>query len=170
MVMKLSIIAAVGENNVIGSHGKIPWRLSADLKRFKELTMGHPVIMGRKTFESIGGKPLPGRINIVITADARYKAEGCTVAHSFPEALRVAGDSMAGDSGEVFAIGGERIYKLALPRAEKVYLTKVRGTFDGDAFFPALDAEREWRLARSEPHTKDADNPFDYEFCVYERR
>ena len=167
MVMKLSVIAAVDEKGTIGSHGKIPWHLPADLKRFKELTMGHPVIMGRKTFESLG-RPLPGRMNIVITADPRYKVEGCAVAHSFPDALRAAGDSMAGDSGEVFAIGGEQIYKLALPRAEKIYLTRVRGAFKGDVFFPAID-EKAWRLARSEPHAKDDKNPFDYEFCVYER-
>lgn len=169
MVMKLSVIAAVDERGTIGAHGKIPWQLPADLRRFKELTMGHPVIMGRKTFESIGSKALPGRMNIVLTADPRYKADGCTVVHSFPDALRAAGDSLAGDSSEVFAIGGGGIYKLALARAEKVYLTKVHGAFEGDAFFPAMD-ENEWQLVHAESHAKDEKNPFDYEFCVYERK
>ncbi len=164
--MKISIVAAVGEGGVIGAKGKVPWHLPADLRRFKELTMGHPIIMGRKTYESIG-KPLPGRMNIVLTGDARYGAPGCTVAHSFPDALRAAEKSLAGDS-EVFVIGGAHVYALALPHAEKMYLTRIRGTFKGDAFFPTFN-ESEWRLMRSEPHAKDETNPFDYEFSVYER-
>jgi dihydrofolate reductase len=165
--VKISVVAATGENRVIGSKGKIPWRLPADLKRFKELTMGHPVLMGRKTFESIG-KPLPGRINIVITSDPRYKAEGCIVVHSFPDALRAAENKLAGDSSEVFVIGGAQVYATALPRAQTIYLTKVHGAFKGDAFFPEF-SESEWHLVRSEPHEKDEKNPFAYDFLTYER-
>lgn len=168
--MKISVIAAVGENGVIGVKGKIPWQLPADLKRFKELTMGHPIIMGRKTYESIG-KPLPGRINIVLTSDAGHKAPGCTVVHSFPDALRAAERSLAGDSGEVFVIGGAAVYALALPHAEKMYLTEVKGTFKGDAFFPPFNkgGVDEWRLVRTEAHTRDEKNPYDYAFKTYEK-
>lgn len=162
--MMISLVAAAGDgNNAIGKGGGIPWHLPADFKRFKELTLGHPVVMGRKTFESIG-KPLPGRTNIIITSDADYRAEGGLVVHSFDEAL----DAAKG-ADEVFVIGGEQVYRLALPRAQRIYLTKVHGTFEGDAFFPEL-GDAEWRLINSEPHAKDADNPFDYTFCVYERK
>ena len=167
--MKISIIAAMDEGRVIGAAGKIPWSLPADLKRFKELTMGHPVIMGRKTFESIGRKPLPGRINIIITNNAKYEAEGCTVVSSLHDALRAAESHMAGDSGEIFIIGGEQIYKLALPVTQMVRLTQVHGAFKGDAHFPEL-AESEWQLVRSEPHHKDEKNPLDYDFLTYERK
>lgn len=162
---KLSIIAAFGENRVIGSQGRIPWHLPADFKRFKELTMGHPIIVGRKTFESIG-KPLAGRTNIVITTQNDFGAEGCLVAHSLEDALRLA-ESAEGAS-EVFVIGGERIYKLALPKAQTMYLTKVHGVFGGDAFFPNFN-EGEWRLADSEFHKRDEKNPFDFTFLTYER-
>jgi dihydrofolate reductase len=161
--MKVSIIVATGENNVIGAGGKIPWHLPADFKHFKEVTTGHPIVMGRKTFESIG-KPLSGRTNIVITADAGYSAEGCLVAHSLEEALRLAEGAAGGD--ECFMIGGAQIYALALPKAQTVYLTKVHGAFDGDAFFPKLN-EKEWRLVNSETHKKDEKNPFDYDFLTF---
>ena len=165
--MKLALIAAVGGNNVIGKGGKIPWHLSADLRRFKELTMGHPIIMGRKTFESIG-KPLPGRRNIVISGAPDFKAEGCLVAHSFGEALRMADGMGQGEAG-VFVVGGARVYAEALPSADTIYLTKIDGSFEGDAFFPGID-EREWELISSEEHKKDEDNPYRYEFLVYERK
>ncbi len=162
--MKISLIAAAGDgNNAIGFEGRIPWRLPADFKRFKELTLGHPVVMGRKTFESIG-KPLPGRANIVIARGLDFHPEGCRVAHSFDEAV-----ALAGDAGEIFVIGGEQIYRLAFPQAQKIYLTRIHGTFEGDAFFPDIK-ESEWRLVSSEPHEKNAQNPFAYTFCVYERR
>ena len=167
--MNVAIIAAVDEGRTIGAGGKIPWHLSADLKRFKELTMGHPVIMGRKTFESLGRKPLPGRTNIVITSDPKYKAEGCFVATSLHDALRAAENGAMGEAGDVFVIGGESIYKLALPIVKKIYLTRVHGTFEGDAHFPELN-ESEWQLVKSEPHTNDEKNPLDYDFLVYEKK
>lgn len=162
--MIISLIAAAGDgNNAIGFEGKIPWHLPADFKRFKDITIGHPVIMGQKTFESIG-KPLPGRTNIIITNNADYHAEGCLVTHSLEEAVHA-----AKDADKVFVVGGGQIYRLAFPEARKIYLTKVHGTFIGDTFFPAID-ENEWRLVSSEPHFKDEKNPFDYTFCVYERK
>ncbi|MEK7195224.1 MAG: dihydrofolate reductase [Patescibacteria group bacterium] len=161
--MKISIIVAMAENHVIGSGGKIPWRLSADFKRFKEITLGHPVVMGRKTFESIG-KPLPERTNIVISRDPNYKAAGCLTAQSLEEAI-----SLAKSADEVFIIGGEQVYKMALPKAGTVYLTMVHGTFEGDAFFPALDGNK-WQLLSSEDHKKDDKNSADFTYFVYKRK
>lgn len=161
--MKISIIAAMDERRAIGSSGKIPWHLPADFKRFKELTIGHPVIMGRKTFESIG-KTLPGRMNIVITANAGFAPSGAAVVHSFEDAL-----AAAGEASEVFVIGGEQIYKLAIPKAETIYLTEVHGAFDGDAFFPDID-EKEWVLADSEFKEKDEKNQIDSTYLTYKRK
>jgi len=156
----------MGENRVIGGSGHIPWHLPADFKHFKELTTGHPIVMGRKTFESIG-KSLPGRANIVITRDANYQNEGIAVVSS-PEAALVVAAAAAG-SEEVFIIGGAEIYKLFLPQADKLYITKVDGDFNGDAFFPEWDAEG-WRLVSSEKHEKDEKNALDFTYLVYERK
>jgi len=162
--MIISLIVAAGDgNNAIGFKGKIPWHLPADFKRFKDLTLGHPIIMGQKTFESIG-KPLPGRINIIVTNDADYRAEGCRITHSMDEAIAVAKDAT-----EVFVIGGGQIYRLAFPVAQRIYLTKVHGSFEGDTFFPEVSGGG-WRLVSSEPHLKDENNAFDYTFCVYEKK
>ncbi len=133
--MKISIIVAVaGKKRVIGSSNKIPWYIPGELKRFKEITMGHPIIMGRKTHESIG-KPLPGRTNIVITTHPDYQALGCIVVHSLEEALRFA-QGKPFDSEEVFIIGGGQIYAEALPLADKLYLTYIDKEIEGDVFFP----------------------------------
>ena len=128
----ISIIAAVSENGVIGKDGGLPWKISADLKRFKELTMGLPIIMGRKTFESIG-RALPGRTNIVITRDLNYQATGCTVAGSLEQAIKKAEKT---GSNEVFIIGGGEIYRAAIKIADTLYLTLVHATVSGDTFFP----------------------------------
>ena len=164
--MKICIIAAMGENREIGFRGKIPWRLPADFKHFKELTTGHPIIMGSKTFESIG-KPLPGRTNIVLARNLDYKADGCTVVHALDEALRAASEAEGNE--EVFICGGGQIYALALPLADTLYLTKVRGAFEADTFFPALN-ENEWQIAASEQHQKDEGNGFDFTFLTYQRK
>ena len=129
----LSLIVAASRNGVIGAGGKLPWHLPADLQRFKKLTMGHPILMGRKTFKSIG-KPLPGRTNIVITRQEGFQACGAAVAHSLEEALQ-----MCEKEAEVFVIGGAEIYKQALPLADKIYLTRVEQDFEGDTFLPAID-------------------------------
>jgi dihydrofolate reductase len=167
--MKIAIIAAAAENGTIGFTGKIPWHLPADFKWFRDLTKGHPIIEGRKTFESIG-KPLPGRTNIVITRDPGYRAEGCLVAGSLDAALEMAGKTDGGGAdGVAFICGGEQIYRGALPIADTIYLTRVHGTFQGDAFFPEFD-ENEWQLVRSEDHPKDAENSLDFTWLTYKRK
>ena len=158
----ISIIVAASTNNVIGVQGELPWRLSDDLKRFKAVTMGKPIIMGRKTWESIG-RALPGRQNIVITRQPDYLADGCDVVESVDEAI-----AAAGDADEVMVIGGSQIYDMALPLASRLYLTRVHAEVEGDAFFPVVD-ESEWRLVSDESHTSDERNDFDFSVLVYER-
>ena len=135
----ISIIVASSANNVIGAQGDLPWRLSDDLKRFKAVTMGKPIVMGRKTWESIG-RALPGRQNIVITRRHDFAADGCDVVHSLDEAM-----SVAGDVGEIMVIGGSQVYEIFLPAAQRLYLTRVHADVEGDTFFPAVN-EDEWQL------------------------
>lgn len=159
----LSLIVAAGEHNEIGKDGAMPWHLPADLRHFKAVTLGKPVIMGRRTWDSIG-KPLPGRRNIVITRDRMWSAEGCEVAHSLPEAL-----VMAAGEPEIMLIGGGQLYREALPRAQRIYLTRVHGTFDADTFFPSFDMNQ-WRETVRETHPADAANPHACSFLVLERK
>lgn len=156
--MRLTLIAALDDERGIGKGGKLPWHISADLKRFKRLTTGHPIIMGRKTYESIG-RPLPDRTNIVITRDESLNAPGCVVAHSLEDAL-AAGTG----SDEAFVIGGAEIYALALPRADRLELTMVKGTHGADAFFPEY-ADR-FKEISSEEHKG---NGYQFRYAVYER-
>lgn len=158
---RLSLIAAVAANGVIGSDNALPWRLPEDLKRFKALTLGHPVIMGRKTYESIG-RPLPGRRNIIITHNATYAADGCETASSLGNALA----ACSGTAEEIFVIGGAQIYAEALPRAQRLYLTEIRAEFAGDARFPEFD-RRAWRETARERHRTEEGIEFD--FAVYDR-
>lgn len=158
----ISLIVAASTNNAIGIRGDLPWRLSDDLKRFKAVTMGKPIIMGRKTWDSIG-RPLPGRQNIVITRQPGFSAEGCDVVASVAEAV-----AMAGDVDEVMVIGGSQIYELALPFADRIYLTRVHAEVMGDAFFPEVDESR-WRLVSEERHAADERNDFDCSFRIYDR-
>ncbi len=162
--MLLSIIVAAAENGVIGRDGQLPWRLAADLQRFKRLTMGHAVLMGRKTFESIG-RPLPGRRMIVITRQPDYEAAGVEIAHSLEEAYRRAAEQ--GDN-EAFIIGGAEIFRQALPHADRLYFTQVQATIDGDVFFPPFD-RADWRLISQEEHPADAKNDHPFAFQTYER-
>lgn len=162
--MRISIIAAMAENGVIGRGGQLPWHLSADLKRFKRLTMDHTIIMGRKTWESIG-RPLPGRRMVVITRQYDYQAEGVTVARNFEDALALA--RAAGDT-EAFIIGGAEIYRLALPLADRLYMTLVLAEVAGDTKFPEIDLET-WARIDSESVEADADNEFPHLFYVFER-
>ena len=153
-------------NRVIGNKGELPWRLPADLKHFKELTTGHSVIMGRKTFESILkrlGSPLPDRQNVVITNNRSYVALGCDVVHSFEEA-----DSLTAHEEEVFVIGGEMIYQIALPRANKIYLTLVEAHFEGDTFFPELNFQK-WPMISAEYYEPDEKNKHPFTFITLER-
>ncbi len=158
----ISLIVAASTNNVIGVQGDLPWRLSDDLKRFKAITMGKPIIMGRLTWESIG-RPLPGRLNIVVTRQPGYSAEGCDVVASVDEALEA-----AGAVPEVMVIGGGDIYRQLLPRASRIYLTRVEAEIDGDTFFPQLD-ETEWELLASEAHEADDKNAHAFTFLTLQR-
>ncbi len=158
----ISLIVAASTNNIIGNKGDLPWRLSDDLKRFKALTMGKPIVMGRKTYESIG-RPLPGRQNIVITRQPDFAAEGCDVVAS-PEAAIEA----AGDADEIMIIGGSHIYDAFLPLADRVYLTRVQADVDGDACLPEINMEQ-WVTTSTEPHSADENNDFDVEFTVLDR-
>jgi dihydrofolate reductase len=160
--MMISIIVAAAENGVIGAGGQLPWKLSDDLKRFKAVTMGKPIVMGRKTWESIG-RPLPGRQNIVITRQAGFEAAGCDVVASPQDAV-----ALAGEADEIMVIGGSQVYDLFLPEADRVYLTRVHADVEGDAFFAVLDQD-EWRMVSDERHRADERNEFDYSFRLYER-
>ncbi|MDG2306997.1 MAG: dihydrofolate reductase [Candidatus Binatia bacterium] len=163
--MTVSLIAAVARNGVIGRDGALPWKLSADLKRFRELTTGHHVIMGRKTHESIG-KPLPKRTNVVLSRSSEYTSPGCTVSSRLDEALSEA--ERAGDD-EAFVIGGAGVYELALPTANRLYLTRVGADVQGDVHFPDL-AETAWREVSREEHGADERNEHPFAFLVLERR
>jgi dihydrofolate reductase len=155
----------VARNGVIGKDGRLPWHLPADLKRFKALTMGHHLLVGRKTWEAIG-RPLPGRVMVVITRQEGYEAPGATVVHSFDEALEVA--RRAGDP-EPFVAGGGEIYTQAMPKARRIYLTEVDAEVEGDTRFPPFD-RRAWELVERQAHRPDAENPLGFRFLVYKRR
>lgn len=161
--MPVSIIVAASKNNVIGKDNQLIWHLSADLKRFKTLTTGHHIIMGRKTFESIG-KPLPNRTSIIITRQTDYKADGCIVVNSLEEALKKVPAEQ-----EAFIIGGGTIYKEAINKADKLYLTLVHAEFDGDTFFPEHD-EKIWNCLNREDHISDEKNEYAYSFIDYVKK
>ena len=164
--MTLSALVAVARNGVIGRDNALPWRLPADLKRFKRLTMGHHILMGRKTYESIG-KPLPGRVSVVLTRQRGYEApEGVRVVGELDEAIEVA--RQAGDE-EAFVVGGSQIYALALPRIDRLYLTEVQREVEGDAMFPELD-RAEWTEVEREEHAADERHAHAYHFVTLERR
>lgn len=160
----ISLIAAIGRNNELGKENKLLWSLPADMKHFKNITTLHTVIMGRKTFESIG-KPLPNRRNIVITRDADYKKEGVEIAHSLAGAL----DLIKDKDEEIFIIGGAELYKETIKIADKLYMTHVEAEDkDADAFFPEIIPIVFLEISREE-HKKDAENPYDYAFVTYTR-
>ncbi len=161
--MVITLIVAKDENGVIGHQGRLPWRLPADMKYFKTVTMGKPLIMGRHTYESIG-KPLPGRTNIVVTKDAGYQAPGCLVVHSVEEALTV-----VVDHPEVMVMGGATLYEQLLPRAGKLYVTEVHAQVAGETYFPAFNID-EWRELSRSDHAADHNNPYAYSFVVLERK
>ncbi len=166
--MKISVIAALADNRVIGRDNMLPWRLPNDLKHFKAVTLGKPVIMGRKTWESLG-RPLPGRTNIVITRQPGYAQAGARVVWSFDDALELAAQVARLDGvDECLVIGGAEIYALALPRCKRLYLTEVHATVEGDAFFPAFN-RGQWRETKRERLVASAANPYDYSFVVYEK-
>ncbi len=162
--MKISLLVAVSENNVIGVNNQLPWHLPADLQYFKQLTLEHTIIMGRKTFDSIG-KPLPKRENIVITRNNSFKVDGVIAFQTIEDAL-----AYCNNKDEVFIIGGDEIFKQFVNRADFIYRTKVHTYIeDGDAFFDEINLN-EWELVKSEKHTKDEKNPFDYTFEIFKRK
>ncbi len=166
--MKLSMIVAQSENRVIGRNNKLPWNLPEDLRYFKQVTMGKPIIMGRKTYESIG-RPLPGRLNIVITRSRDYARTGIEVVHSLDEALaQAASFCEINGQAEALIIGGADLYAQALPLTQRLYLTQVHATVEGDAFFPHL-AGNAWREVGAQRFSADGCNPYDYSFQVLER-
>ncbi|MCS6916960.1 MAG: dihydrofolate reductase [Chitinophagales bacterium] len=160
--MRITIIVAAAQNGVIGRNNRLPWHLPADLKRFKQITLGHPIIMGRNTYESIG-RPLPGRINLVVTRQQDYEAPGCIVVHSLQEALEYAQRSGA---TECFVIGGGDLIQAALVWADRILLTRIYHDFDGDTFLPQLNDD-DWKLVSEEKHPPDAKNPYAYAFLEY---
>nr|AIA18378.1 Dihydrofolate reductase [uncultured bacterium] len=160
----ISTIVAVAKNGVIGKEGGLPWYLPAELARFKEVTMGHPIIMGRKTHESIG-RPLPGRTNIVVTRNKGFKADGCIVVDSLEKAIVEAKKGEGAD--EIFIIGGEQIYKEAMPMLNRIYLTNVDAEVAGDKFFK-YDLKK-WKEISSEKHSADEKNRHNFEFTVLDR-
>jgi dihydrofolate reductase len=162
--MRISIVVAAAENNVIGKDGQLLWHLPNDLKFFKNTTWGMPVIMGRKTYDSLN-KPLPGRTNIVITRNDNWNAQGVLRADSLQNAIRLAEET---DAREAYVIGGGEIYVQALPIAHRIYLTRVKAAPEGDVFFPALKVE-EWKLLSQLPFDPDEKHVYSYCFEVWER-
>jgi dihydrofolate reductase len=160
--MQIAIIAAMAENRVIGKENSLPWRLPEDLRHFRHLTLGKPVIMGRRTYESLG-KPLPGRRNIVVTSNRHYVAGGCAIVHSLEQALEE-----VAEAPEVMIIGGATLYAEALPRAYRLYLTLVHQVFSGDVSFPEFDLS-EWREVEREDHEPDDRNPVAFSFITLVR-
>ncbi|MEN7546731.1 dihydrofolate reductase [Rapidithrix thailandica] len=164
--MTISIIVAKAQNNIIGNNNQLLWHLPNDLKFFKKTTSGHAIIMGRKTFESIG-RPLPNRTNIIITRQTSYQPEGCIVKHSLKEAIEYATEQVQEEN--LFIIGGGTIYREALPLADKLYITEVHETFDGDTTFPALDTH-EWQELSREDYPEDTKNQYPHSIISYQRK
>lgn len=161
--MRISIIAAMAANRTIGLENRLPWHLPEDLKRFKALTMNHHIVMGRKTYDSIG-KPLPGRDTIIVTRNMDYAVPGCIAVNSIDAALTV-----SFNDEEVFFVGGADLYRQALPIANRIYLTEIQRVFDGDAFFPTFD-QSQWVETAREPHRNEGENGFEFHYVIYDRK
>jgi dihydrofolate reductase len=160
--MSISIIVATAKNRTIGINNTLPWHCPEDLKHFKALTMGHHMIMGRKTFDSIG-KPLPGRTTVVVTRNPVLKVAGCIMAHSLQEAI-----AACGDDGEIFIVGGAELYAQALPLADTLYITEIRKDVEGDAHFPEFD-KMEWTEIMREKRHQEMPQPLEFDFVKYRR-
>ena len=160
----IALLWAQDKNGLIGKNNTLPWRLPADLKYFKETTLGHPIVMGRKTYESIG-KPLPGRTNIILTTNEQYEAKECLIFHSKEAIL----DWIEAEKKDVFITGGSEIYQLFMNEADHLYVTKIDEAFEGDAHFPTVNWE-EWTLVKTTNGITDEKNKYDHEFQVYNRK
>ncbi len=166
--MKLSVIVAVAENGVVGRNNALPWYIPADLQYFKRTTLGKPIVMGRKTFESIG-RPLPGRTNIVISSNPSYTAEGVSVVSSLPDALELAEQvALIDGTDELMVIGGATIYEAAMPLADRLYVTEIHAGVEGDAYLSPVDWGN-WEECARERHVAIEPNIYDFSFVVYER-
>ncbi|MEM7026621.1 MAG: type 3 dihydrofolate reductase [Pseudomonadota bacterium] len=160
--MRYAIVVAMDQNRVIGHNNTLPWHLSSDLQYFKKITMGKPIIMGRKTHESIG-RPLPGRQNIILTRDTSYQSNGCTIVNSIEVLNR-----FCENHEELMITGGAEIYKMLLPKTNRIYLTEVKTSVEGETFFPEFDRES-WNESSREDHLADEKNDFDYSFVVLDK-
>lgn len=163
--MIISLIVAVDENNLIGKRNSLPWYLPADLKHFREVTMGHHILFGQKTYESIG-HPLPGRTNIILTDNPKYKQEECVIVHSPQEAIEYAKN--AGEE-ELFICGGAMVYKTFLPLSDRICMTKIHHRFDGDIYFSKIDMKK-WKITSKEFHKPDKKDLYKYEFLILEKK
>jgi dihydrofolate reductase len=163
--MIISLIAAASTNNVIGKNNQLPWSLPIDMRYFKNTTWGMPMIMGRKTYESNGYKPLPGRINIIITRQKDLKSNGVVIVSNWKDALFVANDA---DCKEVFVIGGGEIFKDVINKADRIYMTRVHALIDGDVFFPEIDTKK-WKLVSNRDCFADEKHKYDYSFQLWEK-
>lgn len=161
--MHIAAIFAMSTNRVIGKDNQLPWHLPADLKHFKEITLNHPILMGRKTYQSIG-RPLPNRCNVIITHDKHFEAPGCIVVHSIETALEA-----VATSDKVFVIGGAYLYEQMLPQTQRLYMTLVHHHFDGDAFFPNIHPA-EWQEIERQDFAADERNPYSYSFSILDRK
>ena len=164
---RLSILVAMARNRVIGQNNTLPWHLPADLKHFKFLTMGKTIVMGRKTYQSIG-KPLPGRTNIIITRQANYEVPGAVIVNSVEDALRVCKEISAHDS-ETFVIGGENLYRQTIKICQRMYITEIHRDFEGDTFFPEFNLD-DWEETQRDKHFSDGDNCMEYHFVILDRK
>ncbi|SET32070.1 dihydrofolate reductase [Salinibacillus kushneri] len=161
----ISLLVAMDQKGVIGKDGDLPWRLPNDLKFFKETTMDHTIVMGRKTYQSIG-RPLPRRNNVVLTRDSSFEAQGCFIIHSW-DTVKEWNEHTPEE--EVFVIGGSELFKDAIYFADKMYITEIDESFEGDTYFPSFDSS-EWELVHKEKGIKNVKNPYDYYFCTYIRK
>lgn len=165
--VRLSILVAMAKNRVIGRNNQLPWHLPADLKHFKLLTMGQTIVMGRKTYESIG-RPLPGRENIIITRQTGYKVPGATVVNSLQDAILKCEESSTINS-ENFIIGGEKLYWQTLDICQRIYITEIQSDFEGDVFFPEFDRS-DWKEIQRDKHTSENDTHIEYHFVILDRK
>jgi len=164
---RLSLLVAMARNRVIGRNNKLPWHLPADLKRFKFLTMGQTIVMGRKTYESIG-RPLPGRANIIVTRQTGYEVPGAIVVNTIDDALLIC-ERTGSSNGENFIIGGEELYRQTLKICQRIYITEIQRDFEGDAFFPEFDPN-EWEETQRDRHISENDTNLEYHFVVLDRK
>jgi dihydrofolate reductase len=166
--MKISFIFAMDEARGIGKDNKMPWYLPADFAYFKRMTLEHTILMGRKTFDSIGRKPLPKRHNVIMTRDENFSAEGCDIVHSVEEALERFGSGGSWEGKELFVIGGVEVFRMFMPYVDRMYITEIAHKFEVDIYFPLI-LDLEWQEVAREAGVKDEKNVYDHDYVVYER-